>query len=138
MTQEDKEFYKKQCLVPTVGYCASLTGRNWSKAEKRNRAEEENLQRKHLEAQWYEASIVPASTAEIIDMDCDEEFERDIDDCDFQPSDFEDNKYVFNSSSIDDSSDDLPYKYRHIRHGLCSVRPEYYVVMHKLKAEFHV
>ena len=37
----------------------------------------------------------------------------------------------------DDPDDDLPYKYRHVRHGLRGVRPEYYVAMNRMKAEHH-
>ena len=37
-----------------------------------------------------------------------------------------------------DGHNDMPYNYQHIRHGLWSVREEYYVVMHKLKSELHM
>ena len=39
---------------------------------------------------------------------------------------------------IDDINYDLPFHYRHIRAGLRSVRPEYYQVMHILKAKYHM
>ena len=29
-------------------------------------------------------------------------------------------------------------QYQHIRHGPCSVKPEYYLTMHKLKSELHL
>ena len=34
-------------------------------------------------------------------------------------------KYQFNSSMLDDQSDDMPFRFHHIQSGLQSVRPEY-------------
>ena len=46
--------------------------------------------------------------------------------------------YAYSSSMLDDQDDDMPYKYRHIRTGLRSVRKEYYVLAERLKAELHM
>ena len=46
--------------------------------------------------------------------------------------------YVF-VNEIDDPEDDLPYnKYRHIRTGPQSIRPEYYTVKSILQSEYHM
>ena len=49
-------------------------------------------------------------------------------------------KYFFNSSMMINTNGDMPEHYRHIRYRLGSVRPEYYITMHKLKlkSEFHL
>ena len=47
------------------------------------------------------------------------------------------NKYIFNST-LDSENDPLPYQFRHIRSGPRSVRPEYYVLTHKLKSQYHM
>ena len=47
-------------------------------------------------------------------------------------------KYQFNSIMLDDQSDDMPFRFRHIQSGLRSVRPEYYKLTHKLKSELHL
>ena len=39
---------------------------------------------------------------------------------------------------IDDKEDYLPFKYRHVRSGLRSVRPEIYEVIHTLQSEYHL
>ena len=46
-------------------------------------------------------------------------------------------KYVFKSNMLDHENDDMPPQYQHITHGPCSVKPEYYITMHKLKSELH-
>ena len=74
----------------------------------------------------------------IIDfLDEDEESDNPEDNNEFS---FPENsgKYFFNCSMMIDTNDDMPEHYRHIRYGLCSVSPEYYTTMHKLKPEFHL
>ena len=46
-------------------------------------------------------------------------------------------RYVF-VNEVDDPEDDLPYKYRHIRTGQQSIRPEYYTVKSILQSEYHM
>ena len=46
-------------------------------------------------------------------------------------------RYVF-VNEVDDPEDDLPYKYRHIRTGQQSIRPEYYTVKSILQSEYHI
>ena len=46
-------------------------------------------------------------------------------------------KYDFNFVNIK-SSDDLPFKYRHIRDGLLNLKPEIYFVISKLSSDFHM
>ena len=42
------------------------------------------------------------------------------------------------SEVIDNKDDDLPYKYRHLRDGLRSVKPEVYTVMQILQTKYHL
>lgn len=48
------------------------------------------------------------------------------------------NKYMFKSNMLDHKNDDMPPHYWHIRDGPCSVKPKYYITMHKLKSELHL
>ena len=43
-------------------------------------------------------------------------------------------KCIFNST-LDSENDPMPYQYRHIREGPRRVRPEYYILAHKLKSQ---
>ena len=47
-------------------------------------------------------------------------------------------RYVFVNNEVDDPQDDLPYKYRHIRTGPWSIRPEYYTIRIILQSEYHM
>ena len=81
----------------------------------------------------HESTFFSRSSADLLDED------EKSDNPDNNEFSFPENsgKYFFNSSMID-TNDDMPEHYRHIRYGLRSVRPEYYITMHKLKSEFHL
>ena len=129
---EDLQFYKNMCLVPQVGYASRICTK-WEKCETRKRKWEEQQQKMKDDAIRHESTFFSRSSADLLDED------EKSDNPDNNEFSFPENsgKYFFNSSMID-TNDDMPEHYRHIRYGLRSVRPEYYITMHKLKSEFHL
>ena len=47
-------------------------------------------------------------------------------------------KNMFKSNILDNENDDMLPQYGNIRDRPCSIKPEYYVTMHKLKSELHL
>ena len=47
-------------------------------------------------------------------------------------------QYLEESTLKNSDIDDMPYRFRHIRNGLRSVRPEIYTLMVKLKSKYHM
>ena len=47
-------------------------------------------------------------------------------------------QYMEESTLKNSDIDDMPYRFRHIRNGLRSVRPEIYTLMVKLKSKYHM
>ena len=79
--------------------------------------------------------MVNESNKDIIDTDT----EKKVSDSDpyFQePS--KQAKYQFNSSMLDDQSDDIPFHFCHIWSSLRLVRLEYYKLTHTLKSGLHL
>ena len=47
-------------------------------------------------------------------------------------------KNMFKSNTLDHENDDMLPQYGDIRDRPCSIKPEYYLTMHKLKSELHL
>lgn len=129
MTPDDIIFYENQRLNPPIGYCTSFVNRKWKIQNERKLQDKARREAAFEKANEHEESMNTVIIDECEEMSC-----EDTDD-DFQD---ENNSYVYNSSLIDDENDDMPYRFRHIRNGPRSVRPEYYVLMHTLKPELHM
>ena len=131
MTEEDLQFYKNMCLVPQIGYSSRLCTK-WEKCETRKRKREEQYPKIKDDAMQHESTFFSRSSVDFLDED--EESDNPENNNEFS---FPENsgKYFFNSSMTIDTNDDMPEDYRHIRYGICSIRPEYYITMHKLKSE---
>ena len=134
MSTADFAFYNNQKKTPPVGYCSSTVDRNWDKSMKRK--EKRNNRTRNEQYDDNSGGVVNPSienigSEDVIKMD-DDQYDQDfIDDVDKKLK----RKY---QAVIDDKDDDLPYKYRHIRHGLCSVRPQVYKVIKILQAKYHL
>ena len=63
-------------------------------------------------------------------------------DCDYAPGDIGEplkKKKIFQYLTVvDEASDSLPFKYRHIRNGMGNVRNEYYMLMEKFISIYHM
>ena len=138
MTEADRNFYENMRSVSQIGYCGR-TDTGWAKTQKRKHEREEWLEQRRKAAAEESTTSLLHSDIDLVDeeMDTDNKASEEIDD-EFSAPEETRTKYVFNSSMVDDADDDLPFRLRHIRTGLRLVRPEYYVAMHKLKAEFHM
>ena len=132
--KNDTDFYNSQCLVPQKGYCDMLkVDAKWEKTFKR-KVNDKLMFEKSKEREKNSSYMLSVSSLDIADeLDCPCPDSSD----DFIP-DPENEKYQFNSTLLDEPSDDMPYRFRHIRHGPHSVRPEYYLLTHQLKSELHM
>ena len=75
------------------------------------------------------------------DIEFDGEQNTDLTDNDFIPSISQSKEYISDVRHFtlcEDDNENLLSKYRYIRHGLCSVTPDYYSTVHQLKSEFHM
>ena len=135
MIEADYQFHRNMLLVPQVGYCSS-TDKQWKRTEKRRMEEDKQLERRQQIAEEHERTFLSVSSMEVssdfVDVNIDEESDKEFSDSE------ESIKYAFSSNLLDHEDDDMPPQYRHIRHGPHSVRPEYYVTMHKLKSKLHL
>ena len=75
-------------------------------------------------------------TESVLDEELDEPHISKSSDTDYIP---DPDSYKYNyQPSISTEEEDMPFKYRHVRHGLRSVRPEVYEIAHTLNAEYHM
>ena len=119
MAETDVQFYKNMCLVLQVGYCSNAD-KKWKKTETRKRKIAEQLEERKAEAVEYEMSLQSTSSDILVDREEDGGIEGIGEEDEYYPPPEEENreKYEFDTKIIDDGHDDMPYKYRHIRHGL--------------------
>ncbi|XP_066926157.1 uncharacterized protein [Clytia hemisphaerica] len=132
MCERDWIFYSNQNQTPRKDFCSTYTDRKWEISHNRKL---ERLNRSTNQS-YSEEFFQNNSHQEISES----EGEEDIMDDDFQPEEplkkrpkFQ---YVPVFSNI--SNDPLPLEYRHIRSGLQSVRPEYYVLIEKFISVYHM
>ena len=130
---EDLQFYKNMCLIPLVGYYSRICTKS-EKCETCKRKREEQHQKMKDDA-MQQSTLFSRSSADFLDEDEESDSPEDNNEFNFPENS---GKYFFYSSMMIDTNDDMPEHYRHIRYGLRSVRPEYYITMHKLKSEFHL
>lgn len=125
MTMSDWEFYENQQNNPPIGYCQGFVDRRW---EMSNRRKMDRLNRSRDESYHEQTcSSFHADEDMEVPVSSDSEYE-----CEKKKS-----KYEFNNV-IDSTDDELPFKYRHIRDGPRSVRPEIYFVISKLSSVYHM
>ena len=129
MSETEIEFHRKQNQFPQVGYCAGFIDRRWQTAEMRKKKRLESYQARKEQAENYSISACPVRFDEGAAEDTTNNNQ------DIEPDDHSDNysdtldadncKYNFQHFEFN-PQDDMPEKYKHIRGGPRSVRPEYY------------
>ena len=110
---------ENQRLNPPVGYCTSFINRKWKIQNERKLRDEIRRAADFEKAKDHEESMHSVVIDEGEEMSCDDT------DADFPG---ENSSYMYNTTLIDDENDDMPQRYRHIRNGPRSARPEYYVL----------
>ena len=121
-----KRFGVNQKQNPPVGYCTVFTEKKLELGNKR-KLERQNRTRN----EYYQFEQENVETTEEIDDDI------------FVPEFVEEQPYEKRtryqySEVMDNPEDDLPYRYRHIRHGIRGVRPEIYTTITKLQSKYHM
>ena len=101
--------------------------KNGKKTHKRKIADAVNLNRSKEREQESIHNLFSSSHELLDEIIPEDNFEVCHKSMDFEPVDH-DEKYKFNSTTLDDADDDMPYCYRHIRDGERSVKPEYYLL----------
>ena len=135
MTEEDHIFYRQQKQTPRIGYCTSFVCRR-SSIEDMTRAElKQQKAVREQKAIEYKESMKPIPTPS---FEPQENVERDSLDSTYHiETPGKKRKYDY-QPTLSDESDDMPYRFRHVRHGLRSVRPEVYKAAHTLNSVYHM
>ena len=146
MTTADKKFYENQKFNPPIGYCERKIDSRWKKTEDRK---EERGQRSRNES-YADSSFQGESFCDDDDdnedhmvIDSNVNFSRDSDN-DYQPNQDDspgpsgNKKKRSYYTAVEDKNDDMPSKYRHVRNGMCSVRPEIYTTISHLESVYHL
>ena len=138
-TDEEEKFYLDQMKGDRVGYCDGFVDRKWIAMDKRRRRERESYERR-MEEEHKElcSSKVPISDEYNDDAD-DDQMEVDVN---YLPEeDTEDGskrkmRKIVNESSSSNNGN-LPEDWRHIRHTMRKVRPEFYTAVDRMCSELH-
>ena len=134
MTENDHAFYRGQQQNPPVGYCTPKVDKKWEKSMKRKAATEERLGKPTSSAN---ASFEMGSEETLNEICGDVDADGRNDEVDFVAESGEQKKRKF-QHTLDAEDDDLPFRYRHPRSGLRSVRPEIYEVIQILESQHHL
>lgn len=131
-TDEEDWFYFNQIFGDRKMVCEAAVDKKWQKCEERKQAEEESMERKKMENETARAEAVEVSD---ILMSSDDE-----DDDEYQPED-EENKTKRRklvNESDEANRGELPRNWRHVRHSVWKVRPEYYRACDRMVSELHM
>ena len=134
MTENDHAFYRGQQQNPPVGYCTPKVDKKWEKSMKRKDATEERLGKPISSAN---ASFEMASEETLNEICGDVDADGRNDEVDFVAESGEQKKRKF-QNTLDAEDDDLPFRYRHPRNVLRSIRPEIYEVIQILESQHHL
>ena len=132
MIKRDWTFYNNQSQNPPLDFCTSYADRKWKISNQRrlnslNRSRDEN----------FDFSTMSDADLEISGIDDLDSSTKEIIDEDYSVAEPATKKRKF-IEIIDDPKDDLPFQYRHIRHGPHKTRSEVYEVMTHLKTYYHM
>ena len=114
MNKRDKDFHQKQLQSPPSGYCFTFVDKKWKKTQERK---ESRLKRTRLE--FYEFYRETPQEPDNIEDDGHCDFHSNTEKGIKTP---DRKKYEYSETPCGSASDRIPYKYRHIRDGLRSVR----------------
>ena len=141
MEQDDLVFYENQKCIPPIGSCTNIIDRHAHaktiRAQKRIKFENKQRDANKKHKLELEGNIMDSNMESIISSELETETIEDEDctDDDYVP----DAKKMYEYIPLhEDENDDMPFKYRHVRHGLRSVRPEIYEAAHTLNAKYHM
>ena len=128
MNENDKTFHKLQLQNPPSGYCTTFVDRKWKSAQERKESRLNHSRNEYCDF----ASVTVDEQSDLVDdMDVDPTFEE------YEPSHVTKKKYQY-TKELQNDADDMPLRYRNIRNGLRSVRPEIYTLLVKLKSKYHM
>ena len=141
MAEAEESFYENQSLVPQVGFRSNFVDRKWKLSQLRKGKDAQRNEVLQQKAQEYKRILNATCSSGgdgFVGEDDQESSPVDKDnDVDFVcPA--EKTRYAFKADQLNERDDELPYIYRHIRSGARSVRPEFYILIHKLKAQLHI
>ena len=129
MSDRDHKFHRQQIDDPPTGYCSTFVDNKWKRSQERKEA-----RRNRSRKEYYEFVRESPQDEETVENDQDPTFEVD------EPSSSTSEKrqkyeYTVTPGSADD---DMPTRFRFLRKGQRSVRPEVYALMLKLKSSYHM
>ena len=134
MSQADWQFYENQQKEIRFGYCSSFLDRKWLIAQEKRKKREVRTRNESYGNLWEVNNPIPDETV----ADHDATTRKPVDPDFIEPATPPKRaKYAY-TKAVDDPKDPLPPEFRHIRNGLRSVRPEYYVLIEKLISVYHM
>ena len=131
-TDEEDSFYYNQIFGDRKMICEAVVDKQWKKTEDRKQHEQESLERRRKENE-----TATAEPLEVTDTSVDTE---DEDNDEFQPENEEQKtkrRKLVNESDAANHGE-LPRNWRHVRHSVWKVRPEYYRACDRMVSELHM
>ena len=144
MEREDNQFYELQKCTPPIGSCTNTVDRHAlaKTVRAQKRIKYENNQR--IESEKYqmelEGCVMDHSLESVLDSEMEPHNSDATNDSDatyIPEASNSSTRYNF-EHIVDDENDEMPEKYRHVRDGMRSVRPEIYQAAHALNSKYHM
>ena len=142
-TQDEESFLEDQIKGKRVGHCDGFVDRKWLAQDARRRKEVESYQKRLNKSEQGKLDLVKVAipdeyddpnqnSAEAEDGDYEDEGEEDM------PGMSKKRKRSVNPEGWAQNCGELPDNFRHIRHGVKKVRPEYYTAVDRCISELHM
>ena len=143
MEEEDQQFYKNQKCTPPIGICTNTVDRHavakTMRMKRRIAQETEQLKDSERYRAELQGVVMDEYLESVIDSELEPQVLKDNTDKDFVlDSDASKIRRYEYQPTVADVSDDMPSRYRHVRNGLRSVRPEVYRAAHTLNSDYHM
>ena len=135
--EKDRLFYEAQKEFPRRGYCSSFTDRKWQLSAKRKESRESRSRNERYDDDVLNERSDIGDPIDTYGVSSDSAECSTSNDVQYSPPSGKRSKFDF--IPADESVDDpLPKKFRHIRSGLRSVKPEYYKLIEKFISVYHM
>ena len=119
MNENDKSFHKLQLQDPPTGYCSTFVDKKWKKTQERKESRLNRSRSEYYDFFTPERSDENQSQNVVDDMEVDPTYQVEE-----SPQKKMKYQYLEESTLKNSDIDDMPYRFRHIRNGVRSVRPE--------------
>lgn len=130
MEKCDHDFYDGMCKISQIGYCTHFVDRKWQLQQNKKEINRKRHEKTLLKSKK-EMSFLSKPHLQTLKESSDEQSDIEKDYIPDEPG-------PSYNAVIQSKNDDMPLKYRHVRDGERKVKNEYKLLVHKLKAEYHL